>query len=69
MTAKTDWELNDPVWICDEMAGWFHYRRSDGMVRVGFSEWITGKGPVGRWAEVPESWLTERVIRKKGASE
>lgn len=50
--------MNHPIIICDEMIGFFHYRRPDGVVRVGFPQWLNGK-VVGRWAEVPEHWVKE----------
>lgn len=56
----TEYHLNQPIWIMDQYAGFFHCYRPQGMVRVGFSEHVTGRGKVGRWAEIPASWIKER---------
>jgi hypothetical protein len=63
-TTKSDWGLNDPVWIVDEIAGFFHQYTQDGRCRVGFSEYVTGRGHVGRWAEIPVTWIKEREVRR-----
>lgn len=58
---RPDYHLNQPVWILEQIPGFFHYFRDDfdrsSQVVVGFRH-----NGAGRWAIVPVEWITAREV-------
>ena len=62
-TPPTEWALNQPIWVCHEYAGFFHYYQDRGMARVGVVVNRTGIGNKALQASIPVEWITEREVQ------
>ncbi len=59
-----DLKENQPIWICDTYAGFFHEYTGDGMARVGAAVNRAPRGgTIGVQAVIPVEWIKEREVR------